>query len=963
MNLVSRIFFQRLSQSAVIALCCYGCVVLGFAVYQTYSQKPQENLYEQLPAFALQRGEGFDTGFGESEDKDARQEHEWLLLHDPNTGEIPRGIQQQEIAFTASIPSKEEWMTDMYRSTKQVPRVQSQTWTQLGPNNVGGRTRALAIDVDNPNTIIAGGVSGGLWRTVDGGRTWRKVTANWLLHSVSCIVQDPRPGKRNIWYAGTGEIIGNSAGITGDGLFKSVDGGITWRPIVSTVGNRPEVFESFWDYVFEVAIDPTNADQDEVYAATYGCIYRSLNGGTTWTRVLGDSIPQSGYSTYSDIIVTPQGVKYAYLSTGGRNPGVWRSTDGVTWTNITPSGFPPNTQSMVLTFAPSNPNIVYILGSTPNSGLTVSYAGSAESNSLWRYQYQSGTGAGSGGTWTNVSQNMPNTANRSDLTYISQGGYNITVRVKPDDPNTVLIGGVWSFRSTDGFSTPNNVSQATTYSQPTDPGSRRPRDTWADNHIFLFAPSDNNMMYVGNDGGVWRTRNVSARDSIVYESLNNGYITTQFYTVAIDKSAPNDRTVVGGLQDNGTLMSVAGSNNFIRPFGGDGAYCAIGAQKQFYVMSSQQGNIYRLNLDPSGTILQGFAFLRPVVTTNATFRFIHPFALDANDTKVFYLPYGNQLWRHNDITTIPQTNSPTSAGWNRIAFLPFVTTILSVASSTTPANVLYFGTTGGRIWRVDNAQTATPQVREVTGSNFPRNTAGQNIGSINCIAVDSRDANRVLAVFSNYGIRSLFYSSNGGASWVSVAGNLEQNPDGTGAGPAVRWANIVNTPNGQIFLVATSTGVYSTTRLQDDDGVGTKTLWVREGASTIGQTPCNMLDSRESDGFVAVGSHGNGIFTTTLNYDRANQAQTDFLNPVLRPITPNPASNLATVNFYLPKRGMVSLRLFDLQGREVVNPVRGEYPSGENYVDINVAAIAQGFYTYRLEVDGMALTQSLIVVK
>ncbi len=961
MDLVPPSFFSRLRLLVVGTLCVAGLSTVAIGIYTTYTTQPV-NLYSELPLPEPQSG--FSTGFDEDEDLSARREHEWLLLHDPNTGEIPRGIQQREIAFSSSIPTKEEWMTSVYRATKQLPTVQSQTWTQLGPSNVGGRTRALGIDIDNSNTIIAGGVSGGLWRTVDAGRSWRKVTANWLLHSVSCIVQDPREGKRNIWYAGTGEFIGNSAGINGDGIFKSIDGGITWRPLASTIGNRPDVFESFWDFVHEVAVDPTNTQQDEVYAATYGCIFRSLNGGESWTRVLGDSIPQSSYSAYSEIIITPQGVKYAYLSTGGRNPGVWRSTDGVNWTNITPTGFPVNTQSMVMTFAPSNPNIVYILGSTPNGGLTVSYAGSTESNSLWRYQYQSGNGAGSGGAWSNLSSNMPNTPNRSDLTYISQGGYNITVRVKPDDPNTVLIGGVWSFRSTDGFTTPNSVSQATTYSQPTDPGNRRMRDTWADNHIFQFGANNPNVMYVGNDGGVWRTNNVSARDSIIYDSMNNGYFTTQFYTIAVDKSTPNDRTVVGGLQDNGTLMSVSGARNFIRPFGGDGAYCAIGAQKQFYVMSSQQGNIYRLNLDPSGLSLQSWAFLRPAVSTNATFRFIHPFALDANDTKVFYLPYGNQLWRHNDITSIPtQTNAPTTAGWNRIAFLPFTATILSVASSTTPANVVYFGTTGGRIWRVDNANTANPVVREVTGSNFPRNASGANIGSINCIAVDSRDANRVLAVFSNYGIRSLFYSSNGGTSWVSVGGNLEQNLDGTGNGPGVRWASIVNTPNGQIFLVATTTGVYSTTRLQDDDGTGGKTLWVREGASSIGQVPCHMIDARESDGFVAVGTHGNGVFTTTLSYDRANQAQTDFLNPILRPISPNPANYLATVNFYLPRRGTVTLRLFDLQGREVLNPVRGEYPSGENYVDINVAGIAQGFYTYRLEVDGMALTQSLIVVK
>ena len=119
-------------------------------------------------------GEGFD------EDHGARREWERIRLCDPRTGRIPDNARALELAFAANLPSRESMGA----------RVQANTWTNAGPSNVGGRTRALAIDCTNEQVLLAGGVSGGIWKSYDGGTTWKSVTAPGMMVDVTCITQD-----------------------------------------------------------------------------------------------------------------------------------------------------------------------------------------------------------------------------------------------------------------------------------------------------------------------------------------------------------------------------------------------------------------------------------------------------------------------------------------------------------------------------------------------------------------------------------------------------------------------------------------------------------------------------------------------------------------------------------------------------------------------------------------------------
>jgi hypothetical protein len=155
-----------------------------------------------------------------------RQKYELKLLADPVTGRIPEGIYELEREWARNAPQRRFKV--------------SNTYTSLGPNNLGGRTRALAFDVRDDDIMLAGGVSSGLFRSTDGGKSWTKVSPTNEIHNVTCVVQDPRSGHQNTWYYSTGEAIGNSASaggtalFMGNGVYRSTNNGVTWSRLTSS---------------------------------------------------------------------------------------------------------------------------------------------------------------------------------------------------------------------------------------------------------------------------------------------------------------------------------------------------------------------------------------------------------------------------------------------------------------------------------------------------------------------------------------------------------------------------------------------------------------------------------------------------------------------------------------------------------------------------------------------------------
>lgn len=776
------------------------------------------------------------SAIGTSENPRARMQFEWRRLRNPKSNTIPQHIHRKELTYAATLPTRE---IGLLKTDAIV--FQNLAWTERGPFNLGGRTRALAIDQANESMILAGGVSGGIWRSTDGGSSWTLTTDPAQLHNITCLAQDTRANKTATWYVGTGEFVGNSASgkgapYLGDGMFKSTDGGLNWTSLSSTFSGTPQVLDQLWDYVWNIVTDVSNSQNDEVYAATYGAIHRSVDGGASWTVALGGSSP---FSSYTDVAISSSGVVYATLSDEGSDAGIWRSTDGLTWTKITPAGWPAIYDRVVIGLAPSNENIVYFLASTPGTGTL--------DHHFWKYTYLSGNGAGNGAIWENRTANIPAFGGQVG-DFDSQSSYDLVVKVLPDEENTVFIGGTNLYRSTDGLASTGNTDWIGGYSILND-NSIYPNHH-PDQHALVFLPSDSRTMISAHDGGLSKTSN-STEQPVLWANLNFGYFTTQFYTVAIDHATPGNHIVIGGMQDNGTWFTndANSTNPWVRLLSGDGSFCAIANGRSRYYVSFPYGSIVRLRLSDNGVLSE---WTKVTPTGASGFLFINPFVLDPNDSKIMYLPAGSNLWRNADLIAIPAfSNNTTTVNWTNLTNAAVANdTISAVAISSLPANRLYYGTISGRVFRLDGANAGNPLALDIfSGKGLPA-------GYVSCVAIDPTDADRALLVFSNYEVQSLFYTSNAGATWTDVSGNLEENPNGSGSGPSTRWAEILPASTSTYYFVATSTGLYSTTSLD-----GAATVWSQEGSSTIGKVVVDMIDSRMSDGLVVAATHGRGVFS------------------------------------------------------------------------------------------------------
>lgn len=325
----------------------------------------------------------------------------------------------------------------------------------MGPDNLGGRTRVIAFDVRDSDTMLAGGVSSGVFRSTDKGASWTKVSPSNEIHNVTTIVQDPRSGSEDTWYYAGGEASGNSANAPGsgnsrlymgNGVYKSTDNGLTWSRLSSSNPTALESFNYWSDYIQRLAVDPSNGD---IYMACLGSIFRSTNGGTSWSVVhqLSNSSISTGWQT--DIIITPAGRKYiAYsgLSTSGGTSydGVWvsQTENSSSWVQIaggaisSPTGW--NSTSgygrVVLAYAPTDTSKIYALyDNNINSDCSGTATPEAE---LFRYD-------NSGSSWTDLSAYLPDESGCSNGNdpFACQGGYDLCIAVKPDNASTVFIGG------------------------------------------------------------------------------------------------------------------------------------------------------------------------------------------------------------------------------------------------------------------------------------------------------------------------------------------------------------------------------------------------------------------------------------------------------------------------------------------------------------------------------------------
>jgi hypothetical protein len=675
-----------------------------------------------------------------------------------------------------------------------------------GVNQVAsGRVVAVFVDTLNDptgNTVWAGGVAGGLWKCTNFLTTapnWQHMDDRFDNLAISSITQDPTTPQT--LYFSTGEPTSNADAVIGAGVWKTTNGGNSWTRLPAATGFQ-RAFRVRCDAAGNVYVGNRSSGLSGGSAAG---LYRSADGGISW-----QSITPSGFTgslaICTDIEITASGrfhASFGYAGTSVRhvytdNPGTVNTTS---WT--TSIGF--STVSAYRLELAEQGNILY--------GVTI-VSGNLD------YSYKSIDG---GATWT-----RQNTIAYSTSIMNGQGWYNLTLAINPNNSTEFIVGGLDAYKFTaSGSATPTRL----TYWVNTAPYVH------ADHHFILWwKAGTESRLVMASDGGVFYSSNGGAS----FTDKNRNLAIKQFYAGAIHPDAGSNY-MLAGAQDNGVhSFSNAGLSWTTEVLGGDGCYVHINQANPQIQVGTYVYNSYHVSADGGAT------WIDTDLSSNGLF--VNPFDWD-DATNTMYAC-------NRSATSNGQINRwvrPHQNGPNTVLTLTGLTrtsggslgyaTAFKVSPFT--SDRVYIGTSNGKVVRLDggsavSAANVNNQVTDISGAQIAN-------GYVNSVNTGSSD-NVLVATITNYGLKHVWYSVNGGTTWMAIDGNLPDIP--------VRWAQVDPQDNNKIYI-ATEAGIWYT------DGVnGASTVWVNDANFPLVRT--DMLKLRLSDNTLMAATHGRGVFTARI---------------------------------------------------------------------------------------------------
>ena len=906
--------------------------------------------------------------FNASTHWDGALEHRRQMLADPETGEINYDmIHRVEAAFAKLDKTEGSRNLDL-------------GWISAGPDNVGGRTRAICTFAENPSTVIIGSVSGGLYKSTDAGVNWQAITSFNSNVAVSAIA---RTGDGRI-YVGTGHRYDTFAG---DGLYVSEDNGSTWNTVQNFKPSIALSSSSDWSEITSLKADPVNPNK----------VWICYGGGlATYTWGDADVETKLGpvYATSVDIsndgqtIIAVKGNE-VHVSTDGGNTFIDRQSTSF---GDIPSGA---TGRIEVALSHDNPDYMYALIANTGSCLRGVYASTNR-----------------GATWYEIAPDSNNGTNPFSPFNVGagcQGIYDNACTVVPGHPDQLIIGGIRLYRFQLASPTP---PLAGTWSNINVNFTNGPNPYYVHSDIHTFHWDANNVFYVGCDGGIFKSFN----DGVTYVPSNYNYRSTQYYGIGINVLGH----IAGGTQDNGTHLvtgtfSSPTDGNAIR--GGDGFDTEISQFNPDLIFATIYFNDVARSLD-AGELFIGItdqaAQPGPFTTTIGLYE-----RLDENMATEAYFYYAAQDYGPGDIIEytsesygIPMTYQLTdslledslirvpdpaqslfavggigrywltrdatkeevSAGdmdYAEISQVPGSAVITCFAFSP-DGDICYAGSNNGSVYRISGLRSAYSgaEIEAAAAASFT--TIYQGGGYISDIAVDFNNPNRLALSKSGYGSAAKIYisdeaSTTSSANTFNAAWNV---PGDLSLMPAYSVLFDKNNPNR--ILAGTEYGVW----VSDDLGAS----W-EEASVGMGRVPVYALRQQNTTneqldalpynievlnpGGIYAGTFGRGLYYTgdfILGVDDIQSTLSDKPFFDLK-IFPNPTSDIAKVSLNLTKNANVTLEVMDMSGRLVYRDQVGRVAAGERVITIPVNRFEEGNYILNVITDNYNETGRFVVLK
>lgn len=677
------------------------------------------------------------------------------------------------------------------------------TWQERGPSNIGGRTRTLLFDLNDATRkkVWAGNIASGLWYTndiTDANATWTPVSDAWENTVVTALAADPT--NPQVIYAGTGDAYSY---VTGGGIWKTTNGGTTWSRLSGTIpgGNYPSVGQSF-AHIQRIVVNGSG----QVFAATRYGVLRSTNGGDNWAFVLapnqgvgaGTNTGNYPYDFVTDLDLATDGTLYAAL-----NPSrLFKSTNGTNWTEITPPGVAGDRTELAL--APS----------TSGSGQVI-YAVSRAYNgaNYWQDVTWFKKSLNGGATWTNLT--IPTFSGGEHFTF-GNGTYRLNLSVHPTDANTVYAGGYDWFRSTDG---------GNAWTAPLAGRNLNQQGLW-------FQPGSVGAAFADDRGIRWSVNwGNNAVANPVFIDRNNGYRASEVSSVSV-REAPGGSYLLAGLNGLGYARLTSPG---------------LSAGSVFWTISSPGLTLIDKD-EPDIELIQLYQDLYRYTSTSGNLNLItnvsvysvpNPSDYDSQSNTLYTADYSNGQAVIRKVTSVGTTPA---------------TTLIPLAGATNPLtfvklglnrNALFVGSYGGYLYKITSLNQGTPIVTAIDNGALPQNTA---ISSIDMGVSDDE----ILVTLSNYGVQSVWYTRDGGSTWTGKDQSNYGLPD-----VPVRTA-LFNPQNRQQVLLGTDAGIWSTNNITAaNPGWGYT-------STGMGAFRINQLHYRASDGRVTAATNGRGIFQTNV---------------------------------------------------------------------------------------------------